>query len=772
MSDNITVRRETSVLLLTAFSLIYLIVSCAQAPTRREIAGIAEEGAAQIESVNVISGPSEKGTAIKITSSQPVTYTAFKLVQPLRLVVDVNASLAEGLTGPAVLDRGIIKAIHFERIKEKPTLTRVVAALSRDVEYDVQKEDRTIKILVFPKEPAEKGEGQVLAAKEEEIGPKEPRLFFSPGKTELNEILGIDFFMLPADKSRVTVATSKKAEYEISRKDSLTLLLEIKGATIIPELARYIDSSHFKGAVNRITPIVKVAERQVDLEIELKEMVPYHLRQVDNQIRLDFNKTSVAPPAKRISPAGLAKAAIEPEEAPPEAKPAISTAAAPNRTPKPPVKVYKGARMTLDFANADIRNILKLIGEVSQQNIVWGPEVKGTVSMRLKNVPWDQALDILLESNDLGMRREDNIVWVTTKAKIKQLEKEEEERIKAEQERIKAIRAAQEEAKALEPLITEYIPVDFADAEKDIKPHIENIKSERGTISVDKRTNTLIMTDTASNIEGAKRIVTRFDEPQKQIMIEARIVDASTTFSRDLGVEWYAEGQRKKDINTTWRGQPLWAPRNVEADFPTGGARRYEGIFATNSPEGWIPNIGVSFATLTGSALGGLALDATLALAETEGRVKIISAPKVIARLGEEAKIRRGDIVYKEIVTADQRDIKELPAELSLAVTPTAISFNDYITMEVEVKDDKVFSDLSGKTSKGIDTELMVKSGETVVIGGIFKEDISDTETGIPGLKSIPILGWLFRAQTKTTERSELLIFLTPTVIAVTSKGI
>lgn len=771
MSDNITVRRGTSVLLLTAFSLIYLIVSCAQAPTRREIAGIAEEGAAQIESVNVISGPSEKGTAINITSSQPVTYTAFKLVQPLRLVVDVNASLAEGLTGPAVLDRGIIKAIHFESIKEKPTLTRVVAALSRDVEYDVQKEDRTIRVLVFPKEPAEKGEGQVLAAKEEEIGPKEPRLFFLPGKTELNEILGIDFFMLPADKSRVTVTTSKKAQYEISRKDSLTLLLEIKGATIIPELARYIDSSHFKGAVNRITPIVKVAERQVALEIELKEMVPYHLRQVDNQIRLDFNKTSVAPPAKRISPAGLAKAPIEPEEAPPEAKPAISTAAAPNRTFKRAVKVYKGARMTLDFANADIRNILKLIGEVSQQNIVWGPEVKGTVSMRLKNVPWDQALDILLEANDLGMRREDNIVWITTKAKIKRLEKEEDERIKAEQERIKAIRAAQEAAKALEPLVTEYIPVDFADAEKDIKPHIENIKSERGTISVDKRTNTLIMTDTASTIEEAKRIVTRFDEPQKQIMIEARIVDASTTFSRDLGVEWVAEGQRRKP-DASWRGQPLWAPANVEGNFTAGGARRSTGIFATNSPEGWIPNIGVSFATLTGSTLGGLALDATLALAETEGRVKIISAPKVIARLGEEAMIRRGDIVYKEIVTADQRDIKELPAELSLAVTPTAISFNDYITMEVEVKDDKVFADLSGKTSKGIDTELMVKSGETVVIGGIFKEDISDTETGIPGLKSIPILGWLFRAQTKTAERSELLIFLTPTVIPVTSKEI
>jgi type IV pilus assembly protein PilQ len=771
MSDNITVRRGAIVFLLMAFSLIYLIVSCAQAPTKREIIGTAEEGAAQIESVNVISGPPDKGTAIEITSSQPVTYTAFKLVQPLRLVVDVDARLPEGVTGPSGLEDSIVKAIYFESIKEEPTPTRVVAALSRDVEYDVQKEDRTITVLVFPKEPAEKAEGQVLAAKDDEIAPKEPRLFFSPAKTELNEILGIDFFMLPTDKSRVTVTSSKKAEYEISRKGSLTLLLEIKGATIIPELARYIDSSQFKGAVNRITPIVKVAERQVALEIELKEMVPYHLIQVDNQIRLDFDKTSVAPPAKRISPARLAEAPIQAEGAPLEAEPVISPAAAPIRPPKFPVKVYKGARMTLDFANADIRNVLKLIGEVSKKNIVWGPEVKGTVSMRLKDVPWDQALDILLEANDLGMRREDNIVWVTTKAKIKQLENEEEERQKAEQARIQAIRTAQEEAKALEPLITEYIPVNFADAEKNIKPHIENIKSERGTISVDSRTNTIIMTDIAANIEKAKEIVTRFDEPQKQIMIEARIVDASTSFGRDLGVRWEAiEGQRRKDQTTTWRGQPLWAPKNVEANFTAGGARRYGGNFTTNSPEGWSPNIGVSFATLTGSTLGGLALDASLALAETEGKVKIISAPKVIGRIGQKAKITRGDIVYKEIVTADQRDIKELPAELSLTVTPTAISFNGYVTMEIQVRDDKVYADLSGKTSKGIETELMVKSGETVVIGGIFKEDKSETEAGVPWLRQIPILGWLFKARSETTERSELLIFLTPTVVPIVSK--
>jgi len=767
MLDKMTPRKGAIALLLFSLSFIYLIFSCAPTPTKRKITGIVEEEAAKIESVNVISGPYGKEAAIEITSSQPVPYTAFKLVQPLRLIVDIDARLAEELAVPAVLDGRIVKAVHFEGAKDKRTATRVIATLSRDVEYKVEEKDRTIRVLVFPKKPVEKETREVLAAKEEEIVPAEPRLFFSPGKTKLNQILGIDFFMLPRGKSRLTVTTSKKAEYELSRKNSLTLLLDIKGATIPAELTRYIDSSQFKGVVNRITPIVKVAERQVALEIELKEMVPYHMIQADKEIRLDLNETTVNPPAKKIAPATLVNVSLKPGEVPSEAKPAISPVSRAISPPGLPRKRYKGARMTLDFANADIRNILKLIGEVSKRNIVWGPEVKGTVSMRLKNVPWDQALDIVLEANDLGEREEDNIIWVTTRTKIRQLEKEQEERRKAEQERIKAIKAAQEQAKATEPLVTDYFAIDFAKAEE-IKDHI--VVTDRGSIGVNARTNTIILKDTAASIEEAKKLVSRFDTPVKQIMIEARIVDASTSFSRDLGVQWNAiEGQRRKPSSTTWRGTPLWAPTNVEADFTAGGASRYGGSFATNTPEGWSPNIGVSFAKLTSSTLGGLALDASLALAETEGKVKIISSPKVIASNGEQATITRGDIIYKEIVTADQRDIKELPATLSLVVTPT-VSFNDYVSMDVEVKDDKVFADLSGKTEKGIKTKLMVQSGETVVIGGIYKEDRAETETGIPWLRSIPFFGWLFKAQVKSSERSELLIFLTPNVITRPTK--
>ncbi|MBE9594433.1 MAG: secretin and TonB N-terminal domain-containing protein, partial [Proteobacteria bacterium] len=369
---------------------------------------------------------------IEITSSKLISYAAFKLVQPLRLIVDLNALPAQGLTSPGVINDRLVKDIHFEKVKDRPLSTRLIATLTQDIEYNARENGKTVKFLLSPKKTVEIAEKQPpsLPAKEEEMAAKEPRLFFSPSKTTLNQILGVDFYMLPKGKSRITVTTTKKADYDLSRKNSLTLLLEVMSATIPSELTRYLNSSLFKGVVNQITPIIKVAEKQVDLQIELKEMVPYHVMQTDTEIRLDFSKTSVKPPIKQITQTRLGKAFVKPTEVPSETlvKPEKMLPLVVKAAVKPAHNTtkYTGARMTLDFANADIRNILKLIGEVSKRNIVWGHEVKGTVSMRLKNVPWDQALDVVLDINKLGMIVDGNIIRVMTKEAIKALEQEEE----------------------------------------------------------------------------------------------------------------------------------------------------------------------------------------------------------------------------------------------------------------------------------------------------------------------------------------------------------
>ena len=384
--------------------------------------------------------------------------------------------------------------------------------------------------------------------------------------------------------------------------------------------------------------------------------------------------------------------------------------------------------------------------------------------MRLKNVPWDQALALLLSNNDLGMRHQGNVIWVTTKAKIQKIEAEERKKIEEAQQRLEAERkrllAEREQAKKLEPLITEYFPVDFAVADE-IKEHI--FLSERGTVRVDNRTNTIIMKDIASNIEEGRKIIKRFDLPVKQIMIEARIVDAGTDFVRDLGVQWTQDTsyQYRTDTSVGFLDTDLTGDVNV-----TPGNALYGGAFSTNAPESWAPNIDLLVGALTGNALGFLSLDARLALAETERQAKVISAPKVIASNGQEATISRGDVII--IPATENVESTTLDATLSLTVTPT-VSYNNYITLVVDVTDDQAPT-TDRLLQKAVTTTLMVKSGDTVVIGGIYKEEQGESEAGIPYLRNIPFLGWLFKAQTKVLKKTELLIFLTPTVISFPTK--
>lgn len=743
MFTTIKSRRDYACILLMLFGVCCLFFGCAQAPPKK--VEVVEEKPAEVQSIRVISEPSGEKTTIEITSSRPVPYAAFKLVQPLRVVVGVTAAPSEGLAGPPLTDEKIIKDIRFETTDKDPVSTRVIATLSHDAEYTVQDQEGIIRLALFPKEPLEKPT-PVVAMKEEALGAKEPRVFFLPGKAKLNQVLGVDFFMLRQGRSRITVTTSKKAEYNLSPKNSLTLLLELKSATIRPELTRFIDSSHFKGIVKKITPILKTAERRVDLEISLKEMAPYHLMQVEKEIRVDFNKTSVEPPPKKITQATYAKTLVLPEKAPPE-KP--EEAKPPKVIPTPPKPEPKEvARMTLEFSNADIRNILKLIGEVSQLNIVWGPEVKGTVSMRLKDVPWDQALDILLETNDLGMRKEDNVIWITTRSKIMQLKKEEEERQKAKEERLKQLKEQEKAQKAEEPLVTGYITVNYA-AVEDIKKLIEeNVKGPRGKISVDTANKTIIFTDIAANVKKAKELKERQDKPTKQVLIEARIVEAGTTLSRDLGFQW--------NLDYVHGGSP-WGGSGP-------GVVTYE--FATNFPQIAGSTAGITFANTAGTKV----LNAQIALAETEGKAKTLSSPKIITRDTKEATIKQGTTIFIPYTDIEgNRTAKEVEANLELTVKPQ-ITPNDMVIMTINVSDDVPdYANRVGENvpinTKSATTEMMVASGDTVIIGGIYKEREGESTTGIPWLSRIPFIGWLFKSETTSLEKSELLIFLTPTVV-------
>ena len=742
-----------------------LFAGCAAVKTTRPVTEDARP--ASIEAIKVTSFGAET-TAVEIVNSKKyVPYTTFRLIDPARLILDIRAVPGKDLPQATEVNDGNVTDICVEKGKTQVGTTRIVVNMARSGDYKVAEKDNAILLTFVPEMAALEKAGEEKAVKQQEtVKPKEPRIFFKPGSTSLNQVLGVDFTMMERGRSRLSVTTDNKVQYNLERKGPKTLVLILEETVIPPLLLRRLDSSQFDGAVDQVKSHFSSEDKRLSLSMSLREMVPLHVDQKDGVIQVDFGPTSVSPPEKKIIPVKLVQAekpspGVE-SDAPEQTASggAVLTQTAPARDvplilgkPK-----YRGPNMTMDFSKAEVANVLRMIGEVSNLNIIWGPDVKGKVSMRLKNVPWEQALDLILMNNNLGKIEEGNIVWIAPKSKIDQIKNQEKQRQKEKiaeiKRRAEEKKAAEQSAKELEPLITEYLRVDFADATADILPHLNKIKSERGSLSVDTRTNTVIMTDIAEIIEKAKKIGSEFDTPVKQIMIEARIVEATTNLVRDLGIEWGIAGERRNNAGVAFGNYD-------STTYGTGGDRLLGGTFDTNSPAGWISNIGLNFGRLTSTALGALALDAQLALAETEGKTRIISAPKVIASNGEQATISRGSTFY--LPAAENVEAKEVTADLSLEVTPN-VSFNDFVSMEISVKDEQQTGS-SGKRGKDLSTKLMVKSGDTIVIGGIYTENEAVDNTGIPWMKDIPILGWLFGAEHKTFEKAELLIFLTPTVL-------
>jgi type IV pilus assembly protein PilQ len=759
-----------------------------QAATEKAIAPV-------IEAINVT--PSQEQTVVEFVSSEPVFYTAFKLLDPPRVVLDIRGVPGSALPRVKDVNNAGVKDISIEEGKTQMMTTRAVINTTLPVLYQTEPKGNVIALTLTPEKPlpasAQPLEKKTAAGEGATVTPSDPRIFFKDSPGALTQILGIDFTLLDQGKSRLIVTTDKKTKYDLNQQGPKILVLKVPEATIPPLIMRHMDSKYFEGAVEWVK--ASLTQKDVAIAITLREMVPFHVKQTESAITIDFGPTAVKAPERKIVPLQQAQAPA-PQAPAGQAPAAVSLMPLQQRSdqpgviavqpgalpPAPPAgipgmkKDYKGAPMTMDFVNADVTNILRLIGEVSNLNIVWGPEVKGIVSMRLKDVPWDQALDLILDNNNLAKREQGNVIWVTTKAAMAQIEAEERRKIqefeaKIEAERKKLI-SEKEKEKELEPLLTEYIPVDFAKA-SEILPLLalsETGKSRGGKLSTDSRTNTIILTDIASNVQIAKGIVKQFDTPVKQVMIEARIVDATDDFIRDLGIKWdQFQIQRRSDTTVPWTsmdGLNTNPSDPTAATFPAPG-KLNSPTFTSNAPSDWAPNLGLVFSTLSGSGLTAAVLNAKLALAETEGKTKIISAPKVIAMNGQAATISRGDSII--IPATENVASTTIDATLSLEVTPT-VSYNNFITMDVKVTDDTAPT-VNRIRKKAVNTKLMIKNGDTVVIGGIFTENNSTDESGIPGLRRLPILGWLFKAQRTTNTKTELLIFLTPSVVAATFKS-
>ncbi|MGB5750858.1 MAG: type IV pilus secretin PilQ [Desulfobacterales bacterium] len=579
----------------------------------------------------------------------------------------------------------------------------------------------------------------------------------------------IDFSSEEAGKSAVLVGTTRLVEYQITKVTDKKLHLKLLDTSLPEYRKRALITTRFQSAVDRVTPTQPPKTKDTIVVFELREAVPYFVKQTDNVIRVNFSPSTIPPrpyedaklPAwKRV----LAEPSSAPEKSPPAAAGKATIAAAAGAEQKivkqelglakeemsladrlsgASIKgpKYTGEKIALDFYDTDIKNVFRILREISGKNFAIDKNVTGKVTLTLeKPVPWDQVLDLVLKMNQLGVTMEGDIVRIATLNTLAQ-----EEKLK--QARAKATQAAINQQKALEPLVTEYISINYSNAQTEILPHVKPILTpSRGQVSVDTRNNQLIVTDTAEKIEQARQIVDIIDQVTPQVIIEARVVEANTNFSRELGFDW---------------GTISAGPFNIgDATLTLTG-------LASNLPA-TIPSavIGGTFQKLTGTPFS--IVDAKLVASESEGKTNIISSPKVVTLDNKKAKIKQGlEVPYLERDSSGNATVRFKNVDLLLEVTPN-ITPDDRIVMKIFVTKNDVVdptADQPALSTNEAETELLVDDGDTIVIGGIVKSTITYGEKGIPGLRQLGVLGWLFKSQTKTDNKNELLIFITPRIV-------
>ena len=414
---------------------------------------------------------------------------------------------------------------------------------------------------------------------------------------------------------------------------------------------------------------------------------------------------------------------------------------------------YVGRRISLDFQQADISNVLRLIAEVSGFNIVVGEGVKNKVTMKLANVPWDQALDMLLKMNGLGMIRQGNIVWVDSLTNIAKQQDEE-------------ARAKESKAKA-EPIVTRVFYIRNLNAQE-VQQSLRQYMSPRGVMNISQASNALIVSDTETKIGVMRQLVDGLDLEVPQVQIEARIVQADTTYTRSLGVQWGIQ-----NINQMGSSSGTSAFKTGT----TGAFGAQVSDFLVNLPA----NPGFPSVPGAGFTIGktdGALLDVRLSAGELLGLTKVIAAPKVTTLGQWDAKIAQGESIPFQTTSLQGTQTTFVDANLELNVTPQITSrdpkeIGKLILMKARVTRNAVGA-RSNPAGPSIDrreatTQVLVRDGETMVIGGVFVDTQLSNVAGIPDLSRIPVLGWLFKQKTENVSKTELLIFLTPTIVKTTS---
>lgn len=719
---------------------LIFIAACASTKDKKD----SEQSSAVITGIDILDNK------INITGDRPFTYTIYKSSDPYKVIVELPDVSLGTFTEKLKSDMaGITEISPYQT--ETPLSSRLEILLSSPAELESEYANNSLTINI-------KGEAEVKIA--------EINTDISSEKGEIPEINIQEEKQGVADVSQGTeqavienVAETKKEETIVVKPRPKALPKELSPATEIVKVSVDKEPGVVKVVIKgngSLNPNVFRLDNRAVLDIskvELKAPMPSTVHDPIKNIRSGKHKDKTRLVLDLKEGTNFDVAAIEdsvivsfrvPEEEKPLAKetqnakePETKVAVVPSANKQQTTGKYAGQKISLDFQDADIVPIFRLLADISGYNFVIDPAVRGKITMKLMNVPWDQALDIILQTFSLGKSIEGNIIWIAPVATFAKMAKEKTE-------------AKDVEEKA-EDLMQEIIRINYATA-SEISTAINNGKllSTRGSVTMDNRMNTLIIKDTQKNIDKIKDLVKIMDVSKPQVMIEAKIVEVSSNYSETLGIRW----------GGTFEGSGI---ENLGADV--------SGSFSVNTP---VTSAGPS-AENPGGVLGmvigsanTVQVSLSLAALETIGQSKRLSNPKILTMDNEAATIQQGVSIPVQTVSAEGTKTEYVNATLSLNVTPR-ITPDGYVQLKINATNNALgILTPQGYAieTKSVNTQALVKNGDTLVIGGIYTTNTTEGTEGVPLLSKIPILGWLFKTRTQTGPNiTELLIFITPTIV-------
>lgn len=645
------------------------------------------------------------------TAPQPLSFT---IDNPARISLDLADTQIALPSRRVDVKQGVVDTVN---VAEANGRTRVVLNLNSLVAYQTSTEGNTLIVTVG-------GEAQ----SNKSSAPGASSLVVASGSS-LNKV---DFRRGTDGAGRVVVQMSDSSVAPSVKKEGQRVIVTFAKTSVSDALLQRLDVVDFATPVNTIDTVR--AGDSVRLEINAKGEWDSVAYQSDALYTVEL---------KPITKAQVASSAKE----------------------------YTGERLTLNFQSIETRAVLQLLADTSGQNMVISDTVQGNVTLRLQNVPWDQALDIVMQTKGLDSRKEGNVILVAPAAEIAAREKQ--------------LAEAKQDLSKVEVLNTEYLQVNYAkatDLANLIKGKGNSLMSERGNVTVDERTNTLLLQDTATNLVNIRKLVSTLDVPVKQVLIEARVVIVNDNFSRELGAKLGVTGVSKQgsDQVLAVTGNAAGADSIISSALTNLNSSGTP--FPVTIPSGsaasnrYMVNLPTS-KTAGSFALGFLAsdylLDLELSAAQSEGRGEIVSSPKLITANQKEASIEQGvEIPYQQSASSGAATISFKKATLSLKVTPQITPDNQIILNMAVTKDsvgDVVVAsggvNVPSIDTRQITTQVLVNNGHTVVLGGILETEMRDTELKVPLLGDIPLIGHLFKSNSKTRNKAELLIFVTPKIL-------